>query len=211
MNITGTGFWPIAERSMVQIVRRPIYWIAMLGLPLFMFLFITSMFEQGLPTRIPAAIVDKDGTSLSREITQTLGGMQMVDLTETADSYTRARHLMQEGKIYGFFLIPENFQSDLLAGRAPTITFYTNMVYYVPGSLLFKTFKTTALYTKAGVISSVASQPGSPCRWPAPPDRTPRPQPRCCSPSTSPPGPSGTHSSTTASTYPTRSFPPCSS
>lgn len=160
MNITGTGFWPIAERSMVQIVRRPIYWIAMLGLPLFMFLFITSMFEQGLPTRIPAAIVDKDGTSLSREITQTLGGMQMVDLTETADSYTRARHLMQEGKIYGFFLIPENFQSDLLAGRAPTITFYTNMVYYVPGSLLFKTFKSTAVYTKAGVAVSVARAAG---------------------------------------------------
>jgi len=147
-------------RSMVQIVRRPLMWVAMIGVPLFMFLFITSMFGEGLPTRIPAAIVDRDGTSLSREVTQTLGGMQMVNLTETPNSYTEARHLMQEGKIYGFFLIPEDFQADLLAGRSPEITFYTNMVYFVPGSLLFKTFKTTAVYTKAGVAESVAQAAG---------------------------------------------------
>lgn len=155
-----TGTWAIMVRSMVQIVRRPLMWIAMLGLPLFLFLFITSMFEKGLPTRIPAAIVDRDGSSLSREITQTLGGMQMVDLTETPNSYTEARHAMQEGRIYGFFLIPENFEADLMAGRSPEITFYTNMVYYVPGSLLFKTFKATAVYTKAGVAVSVAQAVG---------------------------------------------------
>ena len=155
-----TGAWAIMVRSMVQIVRRPLLWVAMIGLPLFMFLFVTSMFEEGLPTRIPATIVDRDGTSLSREVTQTLGGMQMVHLTETPNSYTEARHLMQEGKIYGFFLIPENFQADLLAGRAPEITFYTNMVYFVPGSLLFKTFKATAIYTKAGVAMSVAQAAG---------------------------------------------------
>lgn len=155
-----TGAWAIMVRSMVQIVRRPLMWVTMVGVPLFMFLFVTSMFEEGLPTRIPAAIVDRDGTSLSREVTQTLGGMQMVNLTETPGSYTEARHLMQEGKIYGFFLIPEDFQADLLAGRSPEITFYTNMVYFVPGSLLFKTFKTTAVYTKVGVAASVAQAAG---------------------------------------------------
>ncbi len=155
-----TGARAIMVRSLVQIVRRPLLWIAMIGLPLFMFLFVTSMFEKGLPTRIPAAIVDRDGTSLSRQITQTLGGMQMVDLKETPQSYTEARHAMQEGRIYGFFLIPENFEADLLSGRSPEISFYTNMVYFVPGSLLFKTFKATAVYTKAGVAVSVAQSAG---------------------------------------------------
>lgn len=154
------GWRAIMLRSVLQIVRRPLMWVAMLGLPLFLFIFITSMMGEGLPTRIPAAIVDRDGTSLSREVTQTLAGMQMVNLKETPNSYTEARHLMQEGKIYGFFLIPENFESDLLAGRAPEITFYTNMVYFVPGSLLFKTFKSTAVYTKAGVALNIANSIG---------------------------------------------------
>ncbi len=155
-----TGAWAIIVRSMVQIVRRPVMWVAMIGLPLFLFLFVTSLLDEGLPTRIPAAIVDRDGTALSREITQTLGGMQMVDLTMTANSYSEARHALQEGKVYGFFFIPENFEADLLAGRSPEITFYTNMSYFVPGSMLFKTFKSTAVYTKAGVAVSVAQAVG---------------------------------------------------
>lgn len=154
------GFKAIFLRSVLQIVRRPLYWVGFFMLPLFFFLFLSSLMEQGLPTRVPAAIVDKDGTPLSREITQNLGGMQMVDLKESCHSFTQARHSMQEGNIFGFFLIPENFQADLMAGRKPVITFYTNMTYYVPASLLFKTFKTTATYAKAGVAMSVLNAVG---------------------------------------------------
>lgn len=150
----------IMTRSIIQIVRRPLMWIALFGLPLFMFLFLGSILEKGLPTRVPAAIVDKDGTGLSRSITQTLSGMQMVDLVESDNSYSAARQSLQEGKIYGFFMIPENFQSDLLAGRKPVITFYTNMTYYVPGTLLFKTFKATAIYSKAGLAMEVVQDVG---------------------------------------------------
>lgn len=150
----------IMTRSIIQIVRRPLMWIALFGLPLFMFLFVGSILEKGLPTRIPAAIVDKDGTGLSRSITQTLSGMQMVDLVESDNSYSAARQSLQEGRIYGFFMIPENFQSDLLAGRKPVITFYTNMTYYVPGTLLFKTFKATAIYSKAGIAMEVVQDVG---------------------------------------------------
>ena len=163
-----SGSTPIGERgvkaiflrSLVQIVRRPITWAGFIGLPLFIFLFFASFLDKGLPTRIPAGIVDKDGTSLSREITQTLGGMQMVDIHVTPDSYTEARHAVQRGEIYGFFLIPENFQANLMAGRKPEITFYTNAVYFVPASLLFKTFKSTAVYTKAGVAMNIVQMAG---------------------------------------------------
>lgn len=147
-------------RSVIQMVRRPVMWCAMFLLPMLMFLFFPTIMDDGLPTRIPAAIVDKDGTQLSREITQTLGGMQMIKLTESLNSYTEARHAVQEGRIYGFFMIPENFEADLLAGRKPAITFYTNMTYYVPGSLLYKTFKATAIYTKAGVAVNVVENVG---------------------------------------------------
>ncbi len=155
-----SGLAAIMRRSVLQIVRRPIYWVGFFFLPLLGFLFMGTMLNKGLPTRVPAAIVDKDGTSLSREITQTLGGMQMVHLTHELNSYSDARKLLQEGKVYGFFLIPENFQADLLAGRKPVITFYTNMTYFVPGSMLFKTFKSTALYSKAGVAMQIISSVG---------------------------------------------------
>jgi ABC-2 type transport system permease protein len=160
MKIEDRGVGAIMKRSVLQIVRRPLMWVGFFFLPLFMMVFVTSMLYNGLPTKIPAAIVDKDGTSLSREISQNLANMQMVDVKDTPNNYTDARKEMQSGKIYGYFLIPENFQADLLAGRHPAITFYTNMTYFVPGSLLYKTFKTTAVYTKAGVAVSIVQSVG---------------------------------------------------
>lgn len=159
--IGNKGLKAIILRSMVQIVRRPIYWGGFFIMTLFMFLFLTSMLGKGLPTRVPAAVIDKDGTSMSRELTQELNSMQMVNLTQNPTSFTEARHLMQKGDIYGYFLIPENFQADLLAGRKPSITFYTNMTYFVPASMLFKTFKATAIYTKAGVALNIANALGA--------------------------------------------------
>ena len=155
-----SGFKQIFMRSVKQLTGRPIYWVAMFALPLFLMLMLTNMMEQGLPDKVPAAIVDKDGTAISREITQNLGSLQMVDLVDQSNSFTEARHKMQEGKIFGFFMIPENFEQDLLSGKGPTITFYTNMTYFVPASLLFKSFKTTALMSKAGIMLNVAETAG---------------------------------------------------
>ncbi len=155
-----SAFWQIFRRSVLQLARRPIYWVGIFLLPLFCFLLLADLMSDGLPVKAPAAIIDNDGSPLSRQVSQQLAGMQMVDVVATPHSFTQARHLMQEGKIYGYFLIPENFEANLLSGRAPEITFYTNMTYYVPASLLYKTFKTTALYTKAGVASDVISSAG---------------------------------------------------
>ena len=145
---------------MLELVRRPLYFFSFFLMPLFIFLFLSNKMEDGLPVKVPAAIVDKDGSSLSREISQTLATMQMIDCVATPESYTEARHMMQEGKIFGYFLIPDNYEADLLAGRAPEISFYTNMTYYVPASLLFKTFKATAIYTKAGIAVNIINSAG---------------------------------------------------
>lgn len=154
------GVIKIMRRSLLQIARRPIYWVGFFLLPLFLFLFFTSMLSKGLPVKVPAAMVDMDGSRLSRQMTQNLNGMQLVNITETPNNYKDARQLMQEGKVYGFFVIPEDFQKDLLAGRKPAITFYTNMTYFVPGSMLFKTFKSTAIFEKASIVVNVADATG---------------------------------------------------
>lgn len=154
------GFWQIFRRAVLQLVRRPIYWVAMFIFPIGLMLLLTNMMQDGLPSRVPAAIVDKDGTELSRGISQNLSSMQMIDVEADCNSYTEARHKMQSGEIFGFFMIPENFQKDLLSGKGPVITFYTNMTYFVPASLLFKTFKTTALMSKAGIMLNVAESAG---------------------------------------------------
>lgn len=157
-----SGFRQIFRQSVLQLARRPIYWVAMFILPLGMMLLLTDMMQEGLPDKVPAAIIDKDGSALSRGISQNLASMQMIDLKYSCNSYTEARKKMQSGEIFGFFMIPEDFEKDLMSGKGPVVTFYTNMTYYVPASLLFKTFKTTALMSKAGIILNAAETAGLP-------------------------------------------------
>jgi len=145
----------IAARSLRQLASRPLYWFGIFMLPLFIILFLTDEMSHGLPENAPSGILDKDHSSLSRQVTRTLNSMQLVDITRESDSFSQAMDDVKSGRTFGFFLIPENYQADLLAGRAPVITFYTNMTYFVPGTLLYKNFKTTAVYTKAGTISNI--------------------------------------------------------
>lgn len=150
-----TGFIAIFMRSLRQLATRPLYWFAMFALPVLLGYFLVSEMRSGLPENTPTAIVDKDHTHLSRQVTQTLDGMQLVKITQACDSYSAAMEKLRSGEIFGFFLIPEDYEADLLAGRSPVISFYTNMTYFVPGTLAYKNFKTTAVYTKAGVVMQV--------------------------------------------------------
>ena len=159
------GSTPIGERgvkaifrSLVQIVRRPITWAGFIGLPLFIFLF-SHRSSTRAPTRIPAGIVDKDGNQPLARDHPDAGGMQMVDIHVTPDSYSRRATPCSAAKSTDSSLsreLPGQSHGRTQAGDH----LYTNAVYFVPASLLFKTFKSTAVYTKAGVAMNIVQMAG---------------------------------------------------
>lgn len=154
------SFILVFKRSVRQLASRRIYWLTMVVMPLFCMIFLTDLLRDGLPIKAPAAVVDYDRSELSRRMIQSLNGAQMSRITAVYDNIGDARRAMQRGEIYGFYLIPENFQSDLLSVRTPTVSYYTNMAYYVPASLLYKNFTASALYAKADVLSGLLTNVG---------------------------------------------------
>ena len=154
------SFILVFKRSVRQLASRRIYWLTMVVMPLFCMIFLTDLLHEGLPIKAPAAVVDCDRSELSRRMIQSLNGAQMSRITAVYDNIGDARRAMQRGEIYGFYLIPENFQSDLLSVRTPTVSYYTNMAYYVPASLLYKNFTASALYAKADVLSGLLTDVG---------------------------------------------------
>ena len=154
------SFILVFKRSVRQLASRRIYWLTMVVMPLFCMIFLTDLLREGLPVKAPSAVVDYDRSELSRRMIQSLNGAQMSRITAVYDNIGDARRAMQRGEIYGFYLIPENFQSDLLSVRTPTVSYYTNMAYYVPASLLYKNFTASALYAKADVLSGLLTDVG---------------------------------------------------
>ena len=137
-----------------QLTSRPIYILGMIVVPMFVAFFFLDLMDEGLPLKAPTAIVDLDNSSASRNVTRNLSASELVSLDYRPVSYDEAMKLLKSGDIFGFFMIPRNFQADAAAGRETTITYYCNMAYFVPGTLSFNTFKHPP-FTSSGGIAKV--------------------------------------------------------
>jgi len=130
--------WIITRRELIAFSHRPIFLVIMFLAPLGFLWMFTSLMQAGLPTKLPAALVDEDDTHVTRQLTRILGTMEETNFVMQTKSFTEARQAMQRGEIYGIFFIPRGTTEAALTQRQPVISFYTNDTYYVAASLLMK-------------------------------------------------------------------------
>lgn len=147
-------------REIRRMTRYPVYLVMMIVVPIGCALFFISLMHEGLPLKVPTAIVDLDHSTMSRQITRSLSAMELVEIADKEESYSKALAAVRRGDIFGFFVIPENFEKDALGGRTPTLDYYTNMTFFVPGTLSFKGFKTMAMTTSGGVVKETLTSVG---------------------------------------------------
>lgn len=132
------ALWHIIRRELRTFSKRPIFLFIMIVAPLGFLWMFTSLMQAGLPTKLPAALVDEDNTHVTRQLTRILGTMEGTQFVMQTNSFTEARQAMQRGEIYGIFRIPKGTTEAALTQRQPVISFYTNDTYYVAASLLMK-------------------------------------------------------------------------
>lgn len=141
----------IAKREIFRICKDPVYFFCMLVAPTICVVFFLSLMKEGLPTDMPVAVVDLDGSSNSRNLARQLDAFEQTKVMLTTVSFEEARQAMQEGKVYGIFYIPKDFGVDATAGRQPKLSFYTNGTYLIAASLLFRDMKTMSVLAGASV------------------------------------------------------------
>lgn len=132
------NIWLITRRELRAFGRRPIFLVIMFVAPLGFLWMFTSLMQAGLPTKLPAALVDEDNTHVTRQLTRILGTMEETRFVLQTQSFTEARQAMQRGEIYAIFRIPKGTTEAALTQRQPVISFYTNDSYYIAASLLMK-------------------------------------------------------------------------
>lgn len=154
------GLGSTVKRELRRYGSRRVYLWAMVIVPLACAFFFLSLMSEGLPTKVPSGIVDLDNTTMSRNLVRSLGATELIDLSTRPGSYHEAVDEVRSGKTFGFFLIPENFEADALAGRKPTLSYYSNMTYFVPGTLAFKGFKTMAVLSSGAVVETALTSVG---------------------------------------------------
>ncbi len=141
----------LLKRQALQMVHNHVYILCMVVFPLLCTFFFADLMKNGLPTDMPAGVVDLDNSSTSRKLIRKLDAMQLTSVKKIYPNANEARRAMQRGEIYGFFYIPEHFNQDVQANRQPTLSFYYNGGYILAGSMLYKDMKTTATLGSAAV------------------------------------------------------------
>lgn len=146
-----TGVKALIVRECKRMISRPIYIFAIIVAPLFSVFFFISLMGKGLPTNLPIAVVDYDRSSLSRNLVRQLDAFPESRVELQAANFTEARYQMQEGNVYAIYVIPHHFMKEVLAGKQPKITFYTNNSFLIAGSLVFRDMKTVSVLISGAV------------------------------------------------------------
>lgn len=131
-----SNIWKVSAREVNRMTARRMYILVTLIFPVLSILFFTSLFKEGVPTKMPIAIVDLDQTVTSRKMVRNIDVTPLSNVIEHLQSESEAMSDLRSGKIYGFVVLPKNLQSDIMASRQPVISYYYHNGFLIAGGLM---------------------------------------------------------------------------
>ena len=149
-----------AQRELRMVVYHPRY-ITLLTLGVvFSYVFFLTLMSEGQPEKLPIAVVDQDGSFLSRRLCHELSATQGVEVVAVFDNHLQARDAMQRLRIFAFLEIPQGTYNEVLQFRRPTITIYSNNAYLLGGSFSYKSLATMTKLACGAVQREVLRKKG---------------------------------------------------
>lgn len=145
------GFLRIWRRELRQIATRPALAFMLVPLPLILFLMLAVVFAPGLPRDLPVAVVDLDGSTVSRQIVRMVDAASDVEVVEQLASLNEARQALVAQRAYAILLIPAGMETDLLLGQQPEVVVFSNSQFLTAGGIVGRSMTTTLSTFSAGV------------------------------------------------------------
>ncbi|MFA5848589.1 MAG: ABC transporter permease [Bacteroidales bacterium] len=140
--MTFNAFKRVWKRELKMMFSRPIYLFSTVFVLAFCYIFFLTFLREGMPEKLPIAVVDLDQSVISRRFYREINATASTEVVMRCTSYQEARDQMQRGNIHGFIVIPDNLYKDLLANKRPEVSFYVNNSYLISGTLSYKDMMT---------------------------------------------------------------------
>ena len=136
------SFFSVFEREITRMTSRRLYFGVCIVLPLFCVFFMATIFGSGEMENLPIGIVDLDQTATSRNISRTIETVPTFNVIAHYTDDISARTATQQKKIYGYLVIPENFEENVLSGKTTTLSYYYHYALLSVGSEIQGAFET---------------------------------------------------------------------
>lgn len=153
-------FFLVFHRELSRMVSRRLYFGVCIVLPLFSIFFMSTIFGNGQMENIPIGIVDQDQTAMSREISRQVEAVPTFRVARHYVDAEAAREATQAKEIYGYLVIPADFESDATAGRDATLSYYYHYALLSVGGELKGAFETVLRTLSLGPVVMQATALG---------------------------------------------------
>ena len=135
-----SGVWSVVKRECRILISRPLYLFTALVFPLFALFFMTTIFGDGMIDEIPVAIVDEDDSRMSRNIIRLCSAVPEIRVTQVLSNTAEARDALLSKKIYGYLIIPSDFESDVNANKSTSLTVCYHFAFLSVGDEVLQGF-----------------------------------------------------------------------
>lgn len=132
----------VVRRELKRMISRRLYFGVCIVLPLFCIFFMSTIFGNGQMENIPIAVVDQDNTSLSREMIRQVEAVPTFRVVRHYSDPEKARQATQSKEIYGYLVIPSQFEADATAGRNAILSYYYHYALLSVGGEVRGAFET---------------------------------------------------------------------
>src|SRR6056297_21228 len=126
----------VLNREVKRMSSKRLYLLMTVILPLLAFGFFIALFSQGKPTNLPVAVLDKDQTSNSKDLIETIDLTATADVTDYVTNLKEAKAGLKKGDFYAVIVIPDDFRKKIYRNQQPGVINYYNNAYMVVGSLI---------------------------------------------------------------------------
>lgn len=130
---------------------RRMVWIFVV--PLFFFVFLSVLFNDGAVRDVPVTVCDLDQTASSRALLRELEATPSIHLAHYTLEQAESQLLLQRGDYFAMIVIPRGFEKDIYKGKPTKAICYTNNQFLLPANFIQKDFlKTVNQFSSALAI-----------------------------------------------------------
>ena len=144
------AFWYSARREWDFLVQNRWDFSLMFWMPIVLIFLVWWIFSKGMAVGIPIAVIDNDHSAQSATIIRYIDATPEVAVVKSLHSAAAAQQAIETTDVMAVVEIPENFSTNLLAGKTSRLLLNVNAQYGTHSGMIQKAVQTAVSTFSAG-------------------------------------------------------------
>ena len=149
----------ILKRELRNVSKDSSLFLILLLAPILYAFMYGSIYLNKGEEKVKLALIDNDGTAISRTLTEQFDSTPMIEIIPTSN-INEAQEKMYQGDVQGYFYIESGFEKNILSQKQTNVNLVLNASRFLPSSDLLSTVTKVCLTVGAGVRKTYFNKQG---------------------------------------------------